>query len=304
MTLLIFIIAGSLIYFGIQPHWSILLGVVISMTLPSSPLIQRKGKTWSSRLLQISIILLGASLNFQSVLKEGSQGLVITFISISSVFILGHFLAKTYQVPSPLSTLITVGTSICGGSAISAIAPILKATSLTMATALGIVFILNAISVFIFPPIGHFFQLSQHQFGTWAALAIHDTSSVVAASQLYGEEALKIGTTLKLTRALWILPLSFIFATFKKSENKMTIPWFIFIFLLTSLVFTFFPEINFLIPYFSLFSKGGLSLTLFLIGLGLNKNKIQEIGLRPVVFALSLWLLTMMGSLLFVINVL
>lgn len=302
MTLLILLIAGSIVYFGLPPHWSILLGVVISLTLPASPLIQSKGKAWSSRLLQLSIVLLGASLNFQSVLKEGSQGLIITFISISSVFILGHFLAKIYQVPSPLSTLITVGTSICGGSAISAIAPILKTTSLTMATALGIVFILNAISVFIFPPIGHFFQLTQHQFGTWAALAIHDTSSVVAASQLYGEEALKVGTTLKLTRALWIIPLSLVFATLKKSENKITIPWFIFMFLLMSLLFTFISQLNFLIPYFSNVSKAGLSLTLFLIGLSLNKNQIREIGLRPVLFGLSLWLVTMMGSLLFVIK--
>jgi uncharacterized integral membrane protein (TIGR00698 family) len=214
----------------------------------------------------------------------------------------GTLLARILKIDSTLSHLITVGTSICGGSAISAISPILHASALTMATALGIVFILNAISVFIFPPIGHHLQLSQEQFGTWAALAIHDTSSVVATSQLYGEEALKIGTTLKLTRALWIIPLSLVFAAIRKTDQKISIPWFILVFLLVSLLFTFFSELEFLIPYFSKLSKIGLSLTLFLIGLGLKKEQLKSIGSKPILFGLILWMITAIGSLIFVLN--
>ncbi len=300
MTYLIFITAALIAFFSLPPHWSILLGVLFSLLLPESEWVKNKGKSLSSKLLQLSIILLGAGLNFQSVIREGTQGVVITFISIGSVFILGALLGRFFKVASPLSTLITAGTSICGGSAISAISPILKADSLTMATSLGIVFILNATAVFLFPPLAHYFDLNQIQFGTWAALAIHDTSSVVAASQIYGEEALQIGTTLKLTRALWIIPLSLIFASMKKSENKMTIPWFIFFFLGNSLLFTFFAELNPLVPYLSKVSKIGLSLTLFLIGLGLNKKQLRQIGFRPVLMGITLWLCTTAGSLIFV----
>ena len=300
MTVLIFFISALIIYFSLPPYWCILLGLLISFILPPSPLVQKYGKKWSARLLQASIVLLGAALNFQSVLKEGSQGIIITAISISTVFALGFVLAKLFKVTAPLSTLITTGTSICGGSAIAAISPIIKASSLSMATSLAIVFLLNTVAVFIFPTLGHFFQLSQEQFGVWAALAIHDTSSVVAASQIYGDEALKIGTTLKLTRALWIIPLSLIFAGITKSKNKITIPWFIFLFLLMSLTFTLFTDLNFLLPYFSKASKMGLSLTLFLLGLGINKEQMKTIGVRPILFALSLWVITSIGSLVLV----
>ena len=300
MTPLLFTSGILIAAFSLPPHWSILLGVLFSLLLPESEWFKKNGKVLSSRLLQVSIVLLGSGLNFQTVLREGTQGVVITFVSIGSVFILGSILARVFKVDSPLSTLITAGTSICGGSAISALSPILKADSLTMATSLGIVFILNATAVFLFPPLAHYFDLTQIQFGTWAALAIHDTSSVVAASLIYGEEALKVGTTLKLTRALWIIPLSLIFATMRKSENKITIPWFIFFFLGNSLLFTFFTDLNFLVPHFNKISKIGLSLTLFLIGLGLNKNQIKQIGFRPVLMGLFLWIFTTAGSLIFV----
>lgn len=300
MNILVFVLMAFIALIGLPPHWSILSGVLFSLLLAKPDVIKKHGKSWSSKLLQLSIILLGAGLNFNSVLKEGFSGIILTFFSILLVFIFGHFLALFFKVPSPLSTLISAGTSICGGSAISAISPILKADALTMATALGIVFILNALAVFLFPPIAHSFEFSQLQFGTWAALAIHDTSSVVAASQIYGEEALKVGTTLKLTRALWIIPLSLIFSYLKKSDNKVKIPWFVLAFLLVSLVFTFNSNFHFLIPYFTKTSKIGLSLTLFLIGLSLDKNQIRQIGLRPVLFGVSLWVVTMLGSFMYV----
>jgi uncharacterized integral membrane protein (TIGR00698 family) len=207
-----------------------------------------------------------------------------------------------FKISSPLSELITAGTSICGGSAISALSPVLKAESLTMATALGIVFCLNALAVFLFPPLAHWLELSQQQFGVWAALAIHDTSSVVAACQIYGDEALKIGPMLKLTRALWIIPLTLFFSFKTKSKAKLTYPWFILFFLLLSLFFTFRSEFNDLIPYLTKISKTGLSLTLFLIGLNLSKDQLKEIGLRPVLFGSVLWLFTLGGSLFYVLN--
>jgi uncharacterized integral membrane protein (TIGR00698 family) len=302
MTSLISLIIGIILFFELPPHWSILIGTLIAFIFPASIFYKKNGKKISTFLLQLSIILLGAGLNFQSVLSEGKNGILVTFTSISAVFIFGFLLTKIFKISSPLSELITMGTAICGGSAISALAPILKATNLAMAISLGVVFILNAVSVFVFPPIGYYFQLTQEQFGTWAALAIHDTSSVIAASQIYGDVALKIGTTLKLTRALWIIPISIIFATIKKSENKIKLPWFIFLFLFMSLLFTFFTEIHFLIPTFSKISKLGLSITLFLIGLSLDKNQLKEIGVRPVLFGISLWLITGILSLIFVMK--
>ena len=301
MIYLIFISAISIMYFQLPPHWAILMGIAFSLFFPAAEIIKKNSKAWSSKLLQFSIVLLGAGLNFQTVLKTGANGIVVTAVSISSVFVIAVLLNRLFKIDNTLSHLITAGTSICGGSAISAISPVIGAPPLTMATALGIVFILNAIAVFIFPPVGNLLLLTQEQFGTWAALAIHDTSSVVAASQIYGSKALEIGTTLKLTRALWIIPLSLIFASLKKTDQKMSIPWFIILFLLVSLLFTFIPELQKLTPYFSITSKVGLSLTLFLIGLSLNKDQIKTIGLRPVLFGISLWIITALGSLFFVL---
>lgn len=300
MTYLVILSILLITFFKIPPHWSILIGITLSLSFSSASSLTKTVKNLGSRILQLSIILLGASLNFHSVIREGMSGLILTFFSISIVFLFGHFLARFFGLTSPLSTLITAGTSICGGSAISAISPVLKADSLTMATALGIVFILNAVSVFIFPPIAHFANFTQLQFGTWAALAIHDTSSVVAASQLYGEEALKVGATLKLTRALWIIPLSILFSYIKKTDSKMPVPWFILFFMTNSILFTFISDLHFLIPYFSMFSKTGLSLTLFLVGLSLNKQQIKQIGKSPVFFGLSLWIISLLSSFFYV----
>lgn len=302
MNLFLALASLGIIISGLAPHWSILLGLFFSLFFPKSLFIKNHGKKISGYLLQVSVVLLGAGLNFQTVLKEGGQGIVLTFFSIGLVFLVGYFLAKIFKISSPLSELIMAGTSICGGSAISAISPILKAESITMATALGIVFILNALAVFLFPPLAHWLELTQQQFGVWAALAIHDTSSVVAACQIYGDEALKIGPMLKLTRALWIIPLALIFSLKNKNKAKLTYPWFILFFLLLSLLFSLTTEINFLIPYLSKISKTGLSLTLFLIGLNLSKEQLREIGLRPILFSAILWILTLTGSLFYVIH--
>lgn len=285
----------------LSPQWMLLAGIVLSVLI-SNEKLQNGSKKWGSKLLQWSVILLGASLNFNSVLKQGADGLVITFVSIVSVYLIGMTLAKFLKIEKIQSILITMGTAICGGSAIGAIAPVIRADTLAITISIGVVFLLNGISVFIFPPLGEFLGLSQKQFGQWAALAIHDTSSVVAASSIYGAKALEVGTTIKLTRALWIIPASLLFAfKFKnESKQKITIPWFIFGFLSLSLLFTF---IDFPIEIKNLLtrsSKLGFSLTLFLIGYSFNLKKVKEVGSKPFVFGVLLWIIVSVLSLILV----
>jgi uncharacterized integral membrane protein (TIGR00698 family) len=300
--LIIFHVLVLLAFFGIAPHWSILAGVVLSFVLKLSVADQRLIKTWSSRILQASIVLLGAALNFQSVLKQGVSGLLVTFFSIAIVLGLGEMLARLFQVSPPLSHLISVGTAICGGSAIGAVSPVLKADNLSIATAMGVVFLLNAVAVFTLPWLGHQFGLSQIEFGNWAALAIHDTSAVVAASAAYGEEALGHATTLKLTRALWIIPVALLFTFRQKGKTQMSYPWFILFFLAMSVLFTFLPQISDAIPLLKMFAKNGFTITLFLIGLSLNKEQLLSIGTRTIGYGVTLWLLTLILSFFYVVS--
>jgi uncharacterized integral membrane protein (TIGR00698 family) len=284
---------------------SLLSGILLALFFKLDTEILSLAKKWSSKILQYSIIAMGATLNFNNILNTGMQGILVTLISIALTLYIGSILARWFKVANPLDQLISVGTAICGGSAISAISPVVKAKAIDIATAMGVVFILNAIAIFVFPILGQVLSLSQNQFGTWAALAIHDTSSVVAASQIYGDEALKIGTTLKLTRALWIIPVTVLFAKLmKKDQNQthlnVTKPWFILWFILMSLSFTFITPIHFAIPAFTFLAKTGLSITLFLIGLNLNKSQLQNIGLAPILFSLSLWIFVLASSLLYV----
>jgi uncharacterized integral membrane protein (TIGR00698 family) len=289
-----------LAFFSVAPHWSILAGITLSFFLKFSPTDQRLIKSWSSRILQGSIILLGSALNFHIVLKQGVAGVVTTFISLSLVLILGEFLSRLFRVTSPLSTLISVGTAICGGSAIGAVSPVIKADNLSIAVAMGIVFILNAVAVFIFPAIGNGLGLTQTQFGTWAALAIHDTSAVVAASAAYGEQALNIATTLKLTRALWIIPVALMFTVSRKTQTKLSFPWFIVLFAAMSILFTWLEGLQSWIPYLKTFARSGFTITLFLIGLSLNREQLKTIETRTIGFGLSLWILTLSASLIYV----
>lgn len=292
----------------LSPQWTLALGIILSFFIGSQSPLKSKAKAWSTKLLQFSVILLGPSLNFHSVIKEGTSGLLITFISISLIFILGYLGKKIFDLEKNLSLLITMGTAICGGSAIGALAPIISASSIAITISIGIVFLLNALAVFIFPPIGHLLSLTQSQFGIWAALAIHDTSSVVAASSIYGQQALEIATTVKLTRALWIIPITLLFS-FKimkdaknDNKNKMTIPWFIFGFLLMSLTFTFIENLLVYKHQFQLLSKSGFALTLFLIGITFDINKIKQVGLKPLLFAVVLWIIVSSLSLIYVIQ--
>lgn len=242
------------------------------------------------KLLQYSIIGLGFGINLNTAIEAGSQGFLFTVSTIALVMIFGLFLAKILKIDKTIAQLISAGTAICGGSAIAAVAPILKANSKQTSVALGIVFVLNAVALFIFPEIGHFFNLTQNQFGIWSAIAIHDTSSVVGAASKYGNEALQIATTVKLARALWIIPLAFLISIFTKSEGKIKIPYFIGFFVFAILAGTYLPFLQNFNSIISEISRDTLKVALFLIGAGLSLQNLKNIGIKPLLLGIILWI--------------
>ena len=242
------------------------------------------------KLLQYSIIGLGFGINLNTAIEAGSQGFLFTVSTIALVMIFGLLLAKILKIDKTIAQLISAGTAICGGSAIAAVAPILKANSKQTSVALGIVFVLNAVALFIFPEIGHFFNLTQNQFGIWSAIAIHDTSSVVGAASKYGNEALQIATTVKLARALWIIPLAFLISVFTKSEGKIKIPYFIGFFVLAILAGTYLPFLQNFNTIISEISRDTLKVALFLIGAGLSLQNLKNIGIKPLLLGIILWI--------------
>lgn len=283
-----------------SPQFTLIIGIILSLILRNSK-IQLRAKKLSAYSLQLSVIFLGASLNFKSVITQGADGALITFISILIVFSLGFVGRKMLKVNKVQGLLLTMGTAICGGSAIGALAPVIKADSIAIGISLGIVFLLNALALFISPPLGEIFGLTQDQFGLWAALAIHDTSSVVAAGAIYGERALEVATTVKLIRALWIIPIVLFFSVSMRSESrKITIPWFIAGFLMVSLAFTFLQLPEDYKTIATTLSKVGFSLTLLLIGLSFNFKEIRSVGLRPFIFGFGLWIMVGALSMMFV----
>lgn len=283
-----------------SPQITLLLGIILSLIV-RRPEIQFTAKKWSTYLLQLSVIFLGASLNFKSVITQGTDGALITLISILVVFALGFLGRKILKVDKNQGLLITMGTAICGGSAIGALSPVIKADSMAIGISMGVVFLLNALALFIFPSLGHSFELTQDQFGLWAALAIHDTSSVVAAGAIYGERALEVATTVKLIRALWIIPITLFFSVSMRTESrKITIPWFIAGFLMVSLAFTFLQLPDSYKTVATNFSKTGFALTLFLIGLSFDLKKLKSVGLRPLILGVGLWIIVGTLSMLFI----
>ncbi|MFP5492062.1 MAG: YeiH family protein [Bacteriovoracia bacterium] len=282
----------------ISPQWTLLLGIAIASFIPLKVEWQKNAKVWSGKLLQWSVVLLGASLNFHEVIKQGAEGLGITAVSIILVFVLGWLGIKSFKIENKLGWLLTMGTAICGGSAIGALAPVIAADATAIGVSIGIVFMLNALAVYLFPFVGEFFQLTQEQFGLWAALAIHDTSSVVAAGAIYGEKALEVATTVKLTRALWIIPLTLMAGIIVKSNNRrFSIPWFIVAFLLVSVLFTFIDMPSSVKIGTVQVCKLGFALTMFLIGLTCNLQLLKTVGVRPLVFGLLMWIIVSAGSL-------
>jgi len=279
---------------------ALVLGFLIAQ-FTGNPLEQTTQKL-IHKLLQISVVGLGFGMNVTSALKAGKEGFLFTVVSIFSVLIIGYLLTKILKIEKITGYLISAGTAICGGSAIAAISPIIKAKPNQISVALAVIFTLNSIALLVFPAIGTLLQLTQNDFGLWCAIAIHDTSSVVGAASKYGSEALEVATTIKLSRALWIIPLSFLSVfLFKNKESKVKIPWFIAYFVLAMILNSYVPFVQEFSPYIVKIAKAGLTLTLFLIGAGLTMKVIKNIGAKPLLLAVILWILISVGTLLVIL---
>ncbi|HQN16575.1 MAG TPA: putative sulfate exporter family transporter [Bacteroidales bacterium] len=280
-----------------SPPIALLIGIALSIFGIKHENIHK----YTSKILQASIVLMGFGMSLSAVISASKTGFIETTISVTTVMILGVLLGKLLKVDKNTSLLIASGTAICGGSAIAAVAPILKSKSYQTSFALIVVFVLNAVALFLFPFIGNKLGLSQEMFGNWAAIAIHDTSSVVGAGAVYGEKALQVATTVKLIRALWIIPLSLVIAFTNKNDEKKSIkfPWFILLFVLAIVFANLFPGFQESYEHFNWSGKRGMVIALFLIGSNITVGEIKKTGARSFVFGIALWLLISIGSLFF-----
>lgn len=274
----------------ISPPIALLMGLIIAQFI-GHPYLHLNHKA-THILLQVSVVGLGFGMNVTSALKAGKEGILFTIVSIIGTLVIGFFMGKFLKIEKKTSYLISTGTAICGGSAIAAISPVIKAEEKQISVALGTIFILNSAALFLFPFIGHQLNLSQSQFGMWCAIAIHDTSSVVGAASKYGPQALEIATTVKLARALWIIPVAFLSTfIFKNKESKIKIPYFIGLFVLAMIANTYIPFVQQYNHYLTNIAKAGLTLTLFLIGCGLNRKTISSVGFKPLIQGVILWVI-------------
>jgi uncharacterized integral membrane protein (TIGR00698 family) len=251
----------------------------------------------SRLLLQVSVVGLGFGMNLQQVLRVGRSGLIYTAAGITFAMLLGWGLGKLLAVKGRISFLISTGTAICGGSAIAAVAPVSRATDEEIAVSLGTVFALNSVALLTFPAIGAALHLTQTQFGLWSALAIHDTSSVVGAAAKYGAIALAVGTTVKLARALWIVPMSVGTALVERKKANIQWPWFILFFCLASVANTYLPVFQNVYALLRHLGILGLTVTLFCIGTGISRRTLSEVGVRPLLQGIMLWVVVATGSL-------
>jgi uncharacterized integral membrane protein (TIGR00698 family) len=282
----------------LSPPVALTIGILFGLSFEHPYLSStRIGARW---LLQVCVVALGFGMNLAEVLNAGRSGFVYTALGISFAILVGLGLGKILEVSGNASYLITAGTAICGGSAIAAVGPILHADDEEMAVSLGTVFILNSVGLLLFPPLGGTLHLSQSQFGLWAALAIHDTSSVVGAASKYGQQALVIGTTVKLARALWIVPLALATAAIKHSKSKIPFPWFILFFCLAAVLNTYVQAVNHLSHAIFALGRLGLTATLFLIGTGISRGTLKEVGWRPMLQGVLLWAAVGLTSLYFI----
>ncbi len=265
------------------------------------PFPRLSGKT-TQILLKGSVVGLGFGMDVHSAIEVGSDGVLITAALITLVLTLGYLLGRALDIPRRIAHLTASGTAICGGSAIAAVAPAVGATQGETSIALGVVFLLNSIALLIFPPLGEFFHLTSQQFGMWCAMAIHDTSSVVGAASAYSEEALMVATTVKLARALWIIPISLISAFLFRgksgdSARHISIPWFIFLFIGAMIANSYLPMVDLYGDYIFTISKQLLVVTLFLIGASLSIKTLREVGVRPLIMGVALWIIVSVLSL-------
>ena len=278
-----------------SPPIALALGLALALTL-GHPFASRNSKA-TKLLLQASVVLLGFGMNLQKVVEAGRTGVLFTIVTIVGTLLLGFLLGRAMKINRTTSHLISSGTAICGGSAIAAVGPVVEASDEEMSVALGTVFILNSIALFLFPPLGHHVGLTQTQFGVWAAIAIHDTSSVVGAAQRFGFEAQRIATTVKLTRALWIVPLTLATAVlFRRNRGgegagaTLSFPWFIGLYVVASVILTYSLLPLWLCAKLVMLARIGLTVTLFLIGAGLSRSAIAAVGARPLILGVLLWI--------------
>lgn len=280
----------------VSPPVALLLGLIVA-NVTGHPFLHLNARTINV-LLQLAVVGLGFGMNVNSALSAGKEGFLFTIASIVSTLVLGSLLGKWFDIEKKTSHLISCGTAICGGSAIAAIAPVIKADEKQTSVALGVIFILNSIALFLFPAVGHWLELSQQEFGLWCAIAIHDTSSVVGAANNYGAEALQIATTVKLARALWIIPVALITSVlFKNKSSKIKIPYFIGLFILAMIMNTYIPQTALVSPYLVAVAKIGLTVTLFLIGAGLSRGVLQSVGIKPLLQGVLLWVFIAVATL-------
>jgi len=270
-----------------SPPIALALGLALALTI-GHPF---KTSKLTRLLLQVSVVGLGFGMNLQKVVEAGRAGVLFTIATIVGTLVLGWLLGRAMHIERGTAHLISSGTAICGGSAIAAVGPVIGASDEEMSVSLGTVFILNSIALFAFPLIGKALQLTQTQFGVWAAIAIHDTSSVVGAASSFGAEALQIATTVKLARALWIVPLTLGTAfAFHKRDAKVTLPWFILFFLVAAVIRTYVPGPAFAWDWIVRAARIGLTVTLFLIGASLSRRSLAAVGVRPLILGVVLWI--------------
>lgn len=285
----------------ISPPIALLMGLAVALTTGHP--YPKYNSIVTKYLLQGAVVCLGFGMNVNSALASGKQGLVFTVASIFVTLVVGAFIGRRLHIDRKTSFLISTGTAICGGSAIAAVAPVIRAEEKQISVSLGIVFILNSVALLIFPLIGEAMHLSQTQFGMWCAIAIHDTSSVVGAASRYGSEALEIATTVKLTRALWIIPVAFASTLlFKSKGEKITIPYFIGLFIVAMVANTYLPFVQQFSSALTTTGKSGLTLTLFFIGNGLSRAAIKSVGVKPFLQGVVLWLLVSVGALYVIVS--
>jgi len=294
----VFLIAAVACLVPFVPPWAALVaGIVIALTLGNP--FPKQSKTISKALLQICVVLLGFSMDLNTVLKAGTEGILFALVSISGVFLLGWALQRSLKLRPVAGLLVSTGTAICGGSAIAAMSTVVDADQEDVSVAVGTVFILNAIALLVFPGIGHALGLTQHQFGTWAGIAIHDVASVVGAGKAYGPQALEIATAVKLSRVLYLIPITLI-ATWLVKRNSMgkedgpakaaPFPWFILGFIAASVIRTYVPGVSSATDSIKMIATAGLALALYLIGSGITRATLKQVGIRPLVQGIVLWI--------------
>ncbi|WP_165020318.1 MULTISPECIES: YeiH family protein [unclassified Dysgonomonas] len=296
LSKLFYIIPVCCLFPFFSPPLALFAGILLAFLYKGEEVV-KTGKL-TKYLLQASVVCMGFAMSVSEVIHTGKTGFLITIISVITVIILGVVVGKLLKVEKNTTLLIASGTAICGGSAIAAVAPVLNAKNNEISFSLAVIFVLNAVALFVFPIVGHYLSMDQTAFGYWAAIAIHDTSSVVGACAAYGETALQVGTTVKLTRTLWIIPLALCLAFYnKQSTSKISIPWFILLFVAAIFIGSYLPGMEDTNAHLSWLGKKGMTVSLFFIGTSIKIEEVKKVGLRAFLLGIILWIIISISSL-------